>query len=407
MRTGDIEAPEGRLVADLEGSHDPAAAYLRTSLALGGYLLGRIDRVEAAALAGQPQVLFDRLVATGIDACRGELPGGEAGVADDLADQGTSETDPLGGRGRPMISVVIPVLNEAENIPVLHAQLIEVLGSIGTYEVIFVDDGSTDDSVQIVLELRARDRAVKLVRLSRNFGHQAALSAGLDHARGDAVVMMDADLQDPPQLLATFLEHWRAGHEVVYAIRAKRAGGLAKRTCYLVFYRLLRKMARIDIPLDSGDFCLMDRRVADTIRALPERNRFLRGLRAWAGYRQVGVPCERPERYAGEAKYSWVGLVRLGLDGLLSFSTVPLRIGSYLGFLTALAGMVYTLVALVAKIFVGRVPAGWTSIIAIVLVLGGVQLILMGLLGEYLARVYDETKGRPCYVVERSHGIST
>jgi glycosyltransferase involved in cell wall biosynthesis len=394
LTLGDIDRPERRLVAEMEESHDPALGSLRVSLALGGYLLGRLDRFEACELSGQPQAAFDLLVAASAVAGGAVAAGSQArtGPAPQTAQ-------------RPMISVVIPVLNEADNLPLLYEQLKMVLESLGTHEIVFVDDGSSDASVDIILSLRSGDHSVKLLRLSRNFGHQAALSAGLDHARGEAVVLMDADMQDSPQVLGTFVEQWKAGHEVVFAIRTKRSGSILKRLCYSAFYRLLRGLARIDIPLDSGDFCLIDRRVADAIRQMPERNRFLRGLRAWSGFRQVGVPCERPARYAGTAKYTWVRLVRLGLDGLLAFSTVPLRLGSYLGLLTALAGMVYILVALVAKIFVGHVPAGWTSIIAIVLVLGGVQLVLMGLLGEYLARVYEETKDRPIYIVDRAYGI--
>lgn len=392
LRLGDIARPECRLVAELEASHDPALQSLRASLALGGYLLGRLDRFEACELSGQPPAFFDLLVPTGGVTTGAEVAMGHPGAP--------------GPGQRPVISAVIPVLNEAGNIPVLYEQLSVVLEALGTHEIIFVDDGSRDASPDIILGLRATDDSVKLVRLSRNFGHQAALCAGLDHARGEAVVLMDADMQDPPQLIVKLFEQWKAGHEVAYAIRSKRSGSLVKRVCYVVFYRLLRRIARIDIPLDSGDFCLIDRRVVDAMRSLPERNRFVRGLRAWAGFRQVGVPCERPARYSGEAKYTWAGLLKLGIDGLLAFSTVPLRLGSYLGLLTALAGMVYTLVALVAKIFVGHVPAGWTSIIAIILVLGGVQLVLMGLLGEYLSRVYEETKGRPTYVVDRAYGVS-
>ncbi len=390
LTLSDIDRPERRLVAEMEESGDPALGSLRASLALGGYLLGRLDRLEACKLSGQSQAAFDRLVAT------------SAAVAGSKECEAAASQAPQ----RPKISAVIPVLNEAENLPVLYEQLKMVLESLGTHEIIFVDDGSSDASPDIILRLRSGDDSVKLLRLSRNFGQQAALSAGLDHARGEAVVLMDADMQDSPELLVTFVERWKAGHEVVYAIRTRRCEGIVKRVCYVVFYRLLRGLALVDIPLDSGDFCLIDRRVADAIRQMPERNRFLRGLRAWTGFRQVGVPYERPARYAGTAKYTWVRLVRLGLDGLLAFSTVPLRLGSYLGLLTALAGMVYTLVALVAKIFVGHVPAGWTSIVAIVLVLGGVQLILMGLLGEYLARVYEETKDRPIYIVDRAYGIS-
>lgn len=380
----EAQPPEHRLVGELANSNDPDLSALRVSLAIGSYLLGRLDLSEARQLSGQPHQRFDQLVAAA------EQPRPESALTTD---------------SRPLISVILPVLNEQPILAALHQQLSEVLRSLGTHEIIFVDDGSSDASPETILALRQIDPAVKLLQLSRNFGHQAALSAGLDHARGAAVIFMDADLQDPPQLLAEFVRQWRAGHEVVYAIRTKRKEGALKRLCYYLFYRLLRRVAGIDVPLDSGDFCLIDSRVADALRGLRERSRFLRGLRAWTGFQQVGVSCERAARYSGDPKYTFAKLVKLGLDGLLAFSSLPLRLGSYLGFVTAGAGVVYIVVALVAKVAIGHTPAGWTSIIAIILTLGGVQLLLMGLLGEYLARVYEETKHRPLYIVDQSYGI--
>lgn len=359
----------------------------RTSLAVGSYLLGYLDLPEAVRLSGLSEERFDQLLSRG------------AAAAQD-------HCSPAPGRDRPRLSIVLPVLNEEGNLEALHSQLAKALGALGTYEIIFVDDGSTDSSPDIVLDLRRRDPGVKLLRLSRNFGHQAALSAGLDHATGQAVVFMDADLQDPPSLLSELVGQWQAGHEVVYAVRAKRKEGVLKRLAYFLFYRLLRQAAPIDIPLDSGDFCLLDDRVADTLRRLPERNRFLRGLRAWTGFRQIGISYDRPGRLAGKPKYTPRRLVKLALDGVLAFSSLPLRIAAYLGFLTAGAGLVYILVAVVSRVYSGSVPAGWTSLIAIVLTLGGMQLILMGLLGEYLARVYEETKNRPLYVIDQAHGFS-
>lgn len=381
----EAQQPENRLIGELSHSNDPDVSALRVSLAIGSYLLGRLDLSEARKLSGQPPERFDQLVT----AARQPKP--ESAPATD---------------SRPMISVILPVLNEQPILAALHQQLSQVLKSLGTHEIIFVDDGSSDASPDTILALRQIDPSVKLLQLSRNFGHQAALSAGLDHAQGSAVVFMDADLQDPPQLLAEFVRQWQAGHEVVYAVRTKRKEGALKRLCYFLFYRLLRRVARIDVPLDSGDFCLIDRRVADALRGLRERSRFLRGLRAWTGFQQVGVPCERSARYSGDPKYSFAKLVKLGLDGLLAFSSLPLRLGSYLGFLTAGAGVAYIVVALVAKVAIGHTPAGWTSIIAIILTLGGVQLLLMGLLGEYLARVYEETKHRPLYIVDQYYGIT-
>ncbi len=372
-------APECRLVAELARGGAPELTRLRVSLAVGAYLQGGMSRSEAEELSGVGSAGFDRLIA---------------------------RQDPV-DQDRPFLSVVLPVCNEEANLTILYDRLAAVLEGLGDHEVIFVDDGSTDRSVAAIMALRERDSSVKLLRLSRNFGHQAALSAGIDHARGEVVVLMDADLQDPPELLTELVARWRQGFEVVYAVRASRHEGRVKRTAYFVFYRLFRWLSAIDVPLDAGDFCLMDRRVADTLRGLRERHRFLRGLRSWAGYRQVGIAYDRPARMAGKPSFSFPRLVRLALDGLLSFSSVPLRFASYLGFLTAAAGVVYVAVALFTKVFVGHVPAGWTSIIAIVLVVGGAQLLLTGVLGEYLARVYDETKDRPLYVVDRSYGIAT
>lgn len=355
------------------------------SSAVGGYVLGRLSLGEASVLAGLPEEAVVELVA--------ERATG-AGV------QGLA-----GAEAAPLFSVVIPVLDEEENLAALHRELTRVMVPLGTYETIFVDDGSDDASVAIILELAQHDPSVKLVRLSRNFGHQAALSAGLDHATGQAVVFMDADLQDPPQLLEELVQRWRAGGEVVYAYRTKRQAPRFKRLGYFVFYRLFQRLAEMDVPLDSGDFCLIDRRVADAIRGLPERNRFLRGLRSWVGFRQVGVPYQRPDRLAGEVKYTTRRLVKLALDGLLSFSSFPLRVASYLGFFTSALGVLYTLFAVMAQLLVGELPAGWTSTIAILLTVSGVQLIMTGVLGEYLARTYEEAKGRPTYVVRDTHGL--
>ncbi len=300
---------------------------------------------------------------------------------------------------RPLISVVLPIYNEEANIPTLWARLAPILRALGTYEVVFVNDGSRDRSAAMILELQAEDPAVKLVNFSRNFGHQAALCAGIDHTTGQAVVMMDADLQDPPELLEEFIKVWKEGTEVVYAVRQKRKEGVLKRLAYHTFYRLLGAISTIKIPLDAGDFCLMDRKVVDAVRQLPERNRFLRGLRCWVGYRHRAVIYERPARHAGETKYTLQKLVKLALDGLLSFSSFPLRLSAYLGFVAAALGLVYLFFALAARVFFSQTPEGWTSLICITLLLGGIQLVMMGVLGEYLARVYEEAKQRPMYVV--------
>ena len=303
----------------------------------------------------------------------------------------------------PTVSVVVPVFNEDDSIVPLLAELVPVLASIGPYEVVFVDDGSTDRSKAVILEQRALDPNVKLVELARNFGHQGALSAGLDHATGRAVVLMDADLQDPPSVVPELVDRWREGYEVVYAVRQKRKEGPILRASFFLFYRLLRRVSDIDLPLDSGDFCLLDRKAVDAIRSLPESNRLLRGLRGWVGFRQTGVAYERGARFAGRSKYSVRSRVRLAVDGLLSFSDLPLRLASFAGFLATLAALVYLLVAVVAYLR-GDVVKGWTSIVFVQLILGGVILMVLGVVGEYVSRIYQESKRRPTYVLRATHG---
>lgn len=344
------------------------------SLAAGAVLRGRLTP-EAAAL---------------LSPCTAhELQAIEAG----------GRADHRTGTQAVVLSVVVPAYNESDNLRSLWERLRPVLDEIGSSELIVVDDGSGDGTWKVVLELAADDDRVRGVRLSRNFGHQAALSAGMAQARGDAVCFMDADLQDPPELLHRLVEEWRNGNEVVYAVRRTRKEALPKRLAYGAFYRLYKRLADIDVPLDSGDFALLDRQVVDELLALPEHNRFLRGLRSWVGYRQVGLPYDRDARHAGTPKYTLRKLVRLALDGLVSFSAAPLRLASLLGMVVALAGGLYIGVALAARIFLGGVPKGWTSIVAVILTIGGMQLIVVGVLGEYVARIYDETKARPNFVV--------
>jgi glycosyltransferase involved in cell wall biosynthesis len=306
-------------------------------------------------------------------------------------------------RPRPRLSVVIPFHNEQENLAALHARLAGVLAGIGTHEIIFVDDGSRDRSAEVVLGLQEADPAVRLVRLSRNFGKEGAVAAGLDTARGEAVVVMDADLQDPPEVLPEMIARWDAGYEVVYAVRRKRKEVFWKRAGYHLFYRIMRVVAEVDMPLDAGDFCLMDRRVVDVVGRLPEKNRFMRGLRSWAGFQQVGVEYERPVRHAGDAKFTFRKLVKTAVDGLLAFTSAPLRAAVYTGFLTAAAGVLFLAVALYHRLFVANTAAGWTSLVAVVLILGGAQLIVTGVLGAYIARIYEETKQRPVYLVDEVH----
>jgi len=309
---------------------------------------------------------------------------------------------------QPLISVVFPVYNEIENLDALVTRVNPVLeeAALGSFEVVFVDDGSRDGSAEMLDVINERDGRYKVVHFSRNFGHQAALQAGLDAARGRCVVLMDADLQDPPELVTQFLEKWGEGYEVVYAVRKKRKENILKRTAYAGFYRTMRIIAEIDAPLDAGDFCLMDRRVVDTLVALRERNRFLRGLRSWVGFKQIGVEYERDARNAGEPKYTFRKLVALALSGYVGFSSFPLRLASWLGLSSASAGFLMAIWVILSRVFAFNVPQGWASTIAIILFVGGVQLIMLGVIGEYLGRVYDEVRQRPLYVVSNRVGFS-
>lgn len=303
-------------------------------------------------------------------------------------------------RRAPLLSVVLPVFNEAAVIEATHRRLVEVLGQLPglDLEIVYVDDGSRDETPALLDAIAAADRRVALVRFRRNFGHQAAVTAGLRQAAGDAVVVMDADLQDPPEVVLAMLEHWRAGNEVVYGIRRERKEGLPKRVAYNAFYRLLSRIADIEIPRDSGDFGLVDRRVLEALEALPERERFVRGLRAWVGGTQVGLPYERAARAAGRTKYTLDRLIRLALDGIFNFSVRPLRAILWLG----LAVTLLTLAGLIAA--VAGWPAGGLGPGGLALaLLGGIQLLSLGILGEYLGRIFAEVKQRPTYLAQRVH----
>jgi dolichol-phosphate mannosyltransferase len=306
--------------------------------------------------------------------------------------------------GGPRLSVVVPVFDEEENVRELYLRTAEVLDRLGTpWEIVFVDDGSRDRSLALIRELRDADPRVRYRSLSRNFGHQVAITAGLDAARGDAVVVMDGDLQDPPELIPELVAKWTEGFEVVYAVRRAREGLSPVRVLvYEAFYRLLRRLARIEIPVDSGDFRLLSRRVVETLQAMPERNRFVRGLVAWVGLKQTGVSYERPPRHGGDPKYSLAALSRLAVDGLVSFSFVPLQLATWFGFAISAVCAVYTLYAIYVRLAYGTPPPGWTSLMVAMLFLGGVQLLTLGIIGEYVGRVFDEVKQRPLYVVEEA-----
>lgn len=308
---------------------------------------------------------------------------------------------------------MIPCYNEEEVLPQLFARLGAAAETWGEeYEVLLVDDGSRDATWQLILEQHARDERWRGISFARNFGHQTAISAGIHYARGCAVILMDADLQDPPEQLHRFIAAWRDGNDVVYAIRATRKENILKRAAYKAFYRVLRSLASIDIPLDSGDFCLMDRKVVDVLKAMPERNRFVRGLRSWAGFRQTGLEYDRDARAAGEVKYTFRKLVKLALDGVVSFSTTPLRMATYLGFGVSFFALLGAAVTILQRIFVGwftrmgfpYVP-GFYALFTGMLFLGGVQLISLGIIGEYLGRIFDEVKGRPLWTIRETAGL--
>ncbi len=307
---------------------------------------------------------------------------------------------------QPELSVVLPVYNEAENISVLYERLISVLERENfDFELLFVDDGSNDESAQKLNDLEASDERVVVIELARNFGHQVAITAGLDFARGKAVAVMDADLQDPPEVLPEFISKWREGHDVVYAVRVQRKEGWLKRASYKAFYRLLRHVSNIDIPLDAGDFCVMDRRVVDLLKSMPERNRFVRGIRSWVGLKQVGVTFQRQARHAGKSKYTFFGLLLLALDGLISFSYVPLRIITFLGLVVSTLSILLALFYVTIKLRLGLNPPGFATIIVAIFFLAGIQLITLGVIGEYVGRIFEEAKRRPLYVVRRLPGL--
>jgi dolichol-phosphate mannosyltransferase len=246
---------------------------------------------------------------------------------------------------------------------------------------------------------------VKVIRFSRNFGHQAAITAGMTYATGDAVIIMDADLQDPPQLIPDLVAKWYDDYDVVYAIRRKRKENLLKRAAYFTFYRLFAKVADSPIVIDSGDFALLSARVVQAINNVPEHNRFVRGLRSWVGFSQIGIEYERDPRHRGQPKYSWLKLVKLATDGIFSFSTIPLRLASYLGFFTSIISLIYLVYAILVKLIADQPPTGWASLVAAVLFIGGVQLIMLGIVGEYIGKIYDEVRGRPHYIISQQMGF--
>ena len=310
---------------------------------------------------------------------------------------------------QPIYSLVIPIYNEEENITEMYRRLHHIMEQLdGDVELILIDDGSRDRSLSMMRELHHHDHRVHYLSLARNFGHQIAVTAGLNFVKGKCIIVMDADLQDPPELILSMIDKWHQGYQVVYAQRLSRQQeSLLKRLTAYLFYRILRRLAKVDIPVDTGDFCLMDRQVVDILNAMPERNRYIRGLRAWVGFRQTSVLFERSPRFAGDVKYTFGKSLSLAIDGIISFSIVPLRLATYLGLLSAAIALIMILLVLYWRIFTPVSHLiGYTLITISMFFLGSVQLICIGILGEYIGRIYEEVKGRPLYTLRESGGFT-
>jgi len=304
------------------------------------------------------------------------------------------------------LSVAIPLHNEESVLAELLRRTLGALDQIagGPHEIVFVDDGSTDRTFALLEEAARQDSRVRAISLSRNFGHQAALTAALDHVAGDATVVMDGDLQDVPEVIPQFVERYQQGYDVVYAQRVRRKEPWPLRLCYFVFYRMMATLSDVQLPVDSGDFGLMSRRVIDQVRRMPEHHRYLRGMRSWVGFRQTGLPVEREERHSGRSKYSLPRLLKLATDGIFAFSIVPIRAAALLGAAVMGVSVLYVLYAVYCRFFLQQSPQGFTALIAMVTFLSGVLLFFLGVIGEYVGRIYEETKARPIYVIERIAG---
>lgn len=310
---------------------------------------------------------------------------------------------------RELLSVIVPCYNEEEVLEETHRRLTAVLTQLEelTYELIYVDDGSRDQTLFLLRQLQAADPHVRVVSFSRNFGHQIAVTAGVEHASGGAVVLIDADLQDPPEVILEMVARWREGYHVAYGVRTDRPGETAfKLATAKAFYRLINRMSETLIPLDTGDFRLMDRKVVEALRAMPERDRFVRGMVSWVGFRQIAVPYQRAPRLAGESKYPLFKMLRFALDGIASFSVVPLKLATLMGFAVSALAVVGILYALVLRLFTSTWVTGWTALFIVVLFMGGVQLISLGVMGEYIGRIYGESKRRPLYLVQERLGFA-
>jgi dolichol-phosphate mannosyltransferase len=308
---------------------------------------------------------------------------------------------------RPAFSVVVPCFNEEDGLRETNARLLAVLEGISpNFEIVYVDDGSTDSTSNLLREMQILDPRIRAIRFSRNFGHQVAITAGLEHTRGDAVVIIDGDLQDPPEVIREFVQKWMEGYDVAYGVRTERDGETAfKRGTAKLFYRLIRHLSDTAIPLDTGDFRLMDRGVVDALLAMPERDRFVRGMVSWLGFSQVAVPYRRAPRFAGATKFSLFKMMRFAMDGIVSFSILPLRLATWIGFAASGIALIEIVVALFDRFFTHGLVRGWTSTVIAIWFVGGVQLICMGIIGEYVGRIYGESKRRPLYVVRERMGF--
>ncbi len=306
-----------------------------------------------------------------------------------------------------LISMVAPVFNEEDCLEEFSRRLEETIRLHGLHtEIIYVNDGSKDGSLEKLIEIRRKNHRVKILDFSRNFGHQIAVKAGIDHAQGKLIIVMDTDLQDPPEAIPELLAKWKEGFDVVYAVRMSRDGEtLFKKWTAALYYRLIRKMAHVDIPLDAGDFRLITRRVADAVKEIKEKRPYLRGLISWIGFKQAGIPIHRPARFAGETKYPLTKMLQLAWNGVTHFSFLPLQISTFIGFLTSILCAVWIGFSLYASLVLHTAVPGWTSLMVAVLFLGSVQLITLGIIGSYLARNYDETRARPLYIVKSKEGF--
>ncbi len=304
-------------------------------------------------------------------------------------------------------SIVVPVFNEELVVKESYKRLKQVMDTTNeSYELIFVNDGSRDKTPEIVAQICEEDKNVRLINFSRNFGHQTAITAGMDNSSGQAVVVIDADLQDPPEVILEMIEKWKEGYDVVYGQRLKRKGEtFFKKATAKMFYRLLSSMTSVDIPVDTGDFRLIDRKVCDVMSSLTEQNRYVRGLVSWVGFRQTAVTYVRDERFAGETKYPLKKMLKFAMDGITTFSYKPLKLSTYVGFLVAAASFIYLLVVICLRLFTDTTVAGWASTLAVSLIFNGVILMMLGIIGEYIGRIYDEAKGRPLYIIREKLGF--